>query len=565
MAPPTREHILERPQPLQRGAPGDHVPPRVGLGALALLTLLPRAHAQDVPTVIDANFPPPTQWSHHLPFAELPDGIRSAAFAPDRNSIYVHYTTPVFDTWGFLVAHWPEILGGALAVVSLVALLIAWRIARRRRTPGAPYCRKCNYDLTPQIARDDSGRFAKPSADTRCPECGVLLARARPVRGRRLAFRLMPVAAIWLVCAGAYASLWIARVPRDGRAARWFDLSSASLAELVSKRQWTALKKYVDEGDRVIEVDLAAGKIVRTVATRRSRTWTELAVTPDGSGVIIAGDEHGVLQLVSTRSGRRIAQVRLPERDCPLHHPRRAVIGFSPDGATAFVQWAGRETATCGVSAWNLHTGELVTVATTPSHRGAYIEARDFMLRSASPPRLASIPGFGESFQTKSFIMRRHEAEPSADRPAEFKVAPLPNPSQSRVITSDGSKAYLVAQYGRSLLRVDLNDGQTDGQLSAGPYPFDGALCLGRDDRYLVAGLHRHLAVRDTVERRWLAQLAFPHGLYGPATCISPDNRWIAAVLQAGTSGAFRHELVIWNLAEILEKTSSGAPSSDSP
>ena len=39
--------------------------------------------SQDVPTVVDANIPPPTQWSHHLPFAELPEGIRSVAFAPD--------------------------------------------------------------------------------------------------------------------------------------------------------------------------------------------------------------------------------------------------------------------------------------------------------------------------------------------------------------------------------------------------------------------------------------------------------------------------------------------------
>lgn len=518
--------------------------------------------AQSPPVTIDANLPPPTTFTHYLPVAEFPERIRSIAFAPDREVLYVHYTVRVIDAWSLLVHYWPELLGGVVAVATLLLLIVAWRIRRRTQTKGAPHCRRCNYDLSPQIARDTDNRFAVPDG-SRCPECGVILTKRRPIRGRLTVRRVAPLLVTWLTLAGAYGAMHLAGLPRDGRASTWYDLSSSLLAEFATDRNIAFLRPRVVRGDRIVEVRLATGETARTVATRRSETWSELAVTPDGAGLILRGDEFGTLQLISTRTGRRLARVTLPEPDSPLASRNRSVIGFSPDGTTAYVQWAGRVKAICGVSAWNLRTGELSTVAQTASYIDHSIAppapyGRPFLLRggvSTGPAQFLSIPSFIEAYSTEQFILRFHD-QPSTGDERPLPINPSPDPSQDPALSSDGCLLFVVSQLEDEIFSVDLQSREIVATLSSGgaSHRFHSHLLLSNDSRLLLVGAYpATLLVRDINTERWLAALQYPADLYAPTPSISPDNRWVAAIVQGpSNSTGFRHELVIWNLAEIL-------------
>jgi hypothetical protein len=530
---------------------------------LALAAAGAFGQSQGVVPVVDANVPPPTRWTYHLAFSEVADGVRSAVFAPDRPSIYVHLNMEVFDAWRALVWYWPEVLGAALGVATIAALLIAWRVARRRQVAGAPHCRRCNYDLSPQVERGERGKFRPPADEgARCPECGVLIARARPVRGRRTWVRLSPLAAAWAVLAGGYGAMLIAGVAREGRATYWFDWSSASLAGSIKAHQLGGLAKFIVTGDRVVEVDLRTGKVSRVVTTRRSRTWCEISVTPDGSGLILAGDERGTLQLIGTRTGRRKSAVHLPGPGHPMGSRWRTVVGYSPDGKSAYVQWEGEQSEFSGIGAWDLATNRVVALAQTPGFkRDAYWYSRPFLVRAGSMPAVVSYPSFMEAFPQKSFVLKFHGRDESAPV-KEFAVNPVPGPNQDPRVTVDGAAVFVTSQYGDSILRVGLDEPHTVDALSAGArYQFGEWLELSRDNRYLVAGsAMRCLLVRDMQGKRWVGTLDMPSALYGPKPEISADNRWVAAVAQTGDGRGtpFRDELVVWDLRQILSSTSSG-------
>ena len=144
----------------------------------------------------------------------------SIAFASDKPVLYVHSHVPMVNIWPNLVALWPELLGGVLAIATVLMVIVVLRMRSRPRTAGKPYCRRCNYDLSPQVrVRSVDGRdsFEWDNA-ARCPECGTPLAGAKPITGCRFRRRAAPVVVGWLCLALAYCGLHVMRLPRGGSA-----------------------------------------------------------------------------------------------------------------------------------------------------------------------------------------------------------------------------------------------------------------------------------------------------------------------------------------------------------
>ncbi len=502
------------------------------LAALGLNVLAPNASAQSIK--IDH--------AYRISFPES-SGVHSAVFSADGKSVFVDVAIQPVDAWGALVYLWPEVLGGVVLIATLLAAFLLVRVARRRRRAGVPYCRKCNYDLTGQ-------------SQGRCPECGVETTSVAPVIGRPFMRRVGPMLAIWLVLASGYGAMWAFRLPRSGSASRWLNWPSERLAREADARQIGWLQKWKCSGEKVVEVDLATGKVTRTIAVRTVASYMDMSLTPDGRSVVLAGVQG--LSLVDVRSGRERAQVHLPGEPMVDVHGEQ-VLGYSLDGKTAYVHWVGRQDGICGVSAWNLETGAATTIVKTsayhdPRANGGIYGRRFLRVGREEPPRFISVPTFMESFGSKSFVVRVHGADGSSEK--SFDLGTAVDCSATPAITPDGGSMFLTGQYGHGILGFVPTTGESLGRLNLPMQNAWDTPALNAPGTLLAVPSHGPIELRDTTKKAWVASLRVPSQLIAPRPGFSEDGKWLLAVCQIyGGPGAMplsrnTHELLIWKLPE---------------
>jgi len=534
-------------------------PPRTIKHSLALLlstflalTASPCALAQSPPPAAYMPTIAPT----HVPVFSGSDSVSSIAFAPDKPSLYVLSRILTANPWPNLVALWPEILGGIVALATLVFLLVLRGLKRRPRIVGKPYCRRCNYDLTAHTTPNPSEytkSFTWPPA-ARCPECGTTLDRAKPVRGRRFAHRLAPALAIWLCLILPYAALFAFRTPRNNAAASWFDLSSTWAATNANSFALQRLGLKPLRTDHIVEVDLATGKVIRTVSLRGSTTYFTLAISPDGRTLFLQSRDKNTLDAISVATGRITSSTKLPGTPMvDVQNP--TVLGFTPDGAAAYLQWWNDAGNKSGVARWNWRTGELNPSLTEVSGfaRNPGNWPRLFGLRDhngvGAAPRFYSIVNFMETMSTKKFNITLHDG---AGAPRSIDVQPLPNPMQHPAMSADGGTLYLSGESMKSMVGIDLNSGMRAGELenTANADHFANSA----SGRYVILSGIREIQVRDTAEKKWHLRATLSPALYASRASVSPDGRWLAAVCQGGDLGSpgkpssIVHPVVIWDL-----------------
>jgi hypothetical protein len=243
------------------------------------------------------------------------------------------------------------------------------------------------------------------------------------------------------------------------------------------------------------------------------------------------------------------------------------VIGFTPDGSGAYLQWCDRDRNVSGVALWPWRNGgEIASLAqaagfTRDTGGQASNWPRIFSFRdhngAAGAARFLSIPNFMEAYPTHKFVVMLHDGS-TATR--SIDVQPMPNAHQKPVVSADGTTLFLEGYDRANVLGVDLDSGETIGTvmlpvLGGGT----GGLARSKGGRYLVIGDGRGLLVRDTEAKMWCVRLTLPASLYGPRPSVSPDGRWIAAVCQ-GSNKSFFRRVVVWDLGDhrLVETTNSG-------
>lgn len=476
------------------------------------------------------------------------EDVQSAAFSPDGSTLYAHVQEPAIDLGALVLGQRLWILGGLLLALTLVTLVRARRVLNRPQSAGVLYCRRCNYDLSGH-AQSGSSSTGAPRSPA-CPECGTTLEGRHIVRGRTRRARLVWTAGAWVVLTGLFAGAATPRVARRAAPAieGW---TSTALARLATDRGWTSLQRRIRNFDRVVIVDVKTERAVRTLFRRSCTSYTDIAISPDGRLLIMNGPGD-TAAAYSTSTGRRVRSVALPgNRQYEI--TAATVCGWSNDGSTAFIPWFDRGTAVGGVVAWNLLTGTSPVLFSTPGYKDPdrpWGWGRQFLrLGNAEPARFVSWPSFMEAFPTKTFVLRYH-APGLPDR--EFSPSPKPEWQSRPAASPDGTTLYVPTQpFGLSAF-----DTRTDERLGTlptlnsinHPLALDGA---GR--RLVMAG--QPIQVRDVIDRRWVARLDLPPGLYAPKPAISKDGRTIAAACQGprrtpATPGSFTHELILWKLDE---------------
>lgn len=229
---------------------------------------------------------------------------------PDRLLVIAAYQA--INVWAVIFSAWPEMLG---IVGALVILRVIVRTLRQKRKPGSLYCRRCNYQLTPEQKE-------------RCPECGYDLERRGPAKGTPVRMRLA-VLSFAFIGVIATASFWNHLEPPSQRPANHlFNWSSIRLRDWAYHRPFDLLRDYRTPVDRVLEIDAQTGAVKKTWFNEIAGT-IPIRVTPRAGTIDLLSSPRMVSW--NTQTGQRRADVVFP-MDEP--DPRWVVnFGLSPDAS----------------------------------------------------------------------------------------------------------------------------------------------------------------------------------------------------------------------------------------
>jgi hypothetical protein len=181
------------------------------------------------------------------------DDYSVMAVSPDASNAYFLWTEQRINLWHVATYYWPEELmaSSGFAVIWLTLRLIA-RVSKRR-VPGVPYCRKCNYRLTGINSQ-------------RCPECGAPNTKSNRIVARRIGWAasipIVLVIATSTIVLTATRSFRASRVPwQNVGPAEWLDWSSRTaynLANSVHSLAWLAPHARPVCG--IVQIDLRTGQ-----------------------------------------------------------------------------------------------------------------------------------------------------------------------------------------------------------------------------------------------------------------------------------------------------------------
>ena len=259
----------------------------------------------------------------------------------------------------------------------------------------------------------------------------------------------------------------------------------------------------------------------------------------------------------------------------PIGSASRPIIGFTPDGRGAYIQWldrtptSGGAAGECGVSLWNLDTNKIDDLlATTPSAvpQQGWPLTNEFWLQSGGADwRIIETPSFLEVSRTSKWPLRAYTPR---GREELASLAGM-TPGRDAILNSKAGLVYSLSKYGKSVVAISTTNGQIEEELK--PYsPFghfgDGiALCESRQWLAVTDASTHNVYIRDLREGRWIAELTTPEECYGARLQFAADGSAIAAVMMRGIpigapdpepwESGYPNDLVVWDLRQLSSKS----------
>ncbi|MDQ7012888.1 MAG: hypothetical protein Q9O74_03205 [Planctomycetota bacterium] len=483
---------------------------------------------------------------HYIPF-DMPEEARDVLFLGETGRAIIHSHVEAIDLWEVAVFVWPEVLGTLVGLWLLVALWIVWRRAHRPRRRGVLFCRRCNYELG---AADDREQLI--AAKAVCTECGRDITPRLLVPGRAQRWRVLRPLAVGLLPAVALGVLFaFVGLNRTGPPVRWLNFPSVRASELTAERGWTWFDGFRRGVDRFEEWDLEAGKPVRVIRTGPGRTYTRACLTADGSGLIAGERRSSSLVCIDTATGRVLSQLTVPVTSM-VAFGEHAIVPHPSDAEKVFVLVLDRDAEEHVLHSWNTVSGESSELYRTPAwsyQPGIPVERSLALTTIDNEPMLVMLPTFMESFSRDVFEVSVLSLTGQEAR--TFDIKPKPDPMGAAVVPGE---PRLYATRGNGLVGIDLETGKTLGILRKGSERIGtrevASTANGR--LLLVPSSNGTILVRDTRATAWLPSLLEDTPGYAPQLSVSPEGRWVAAVLQRNTGTpaqkSFAHDVLIWKL-----------------
>lgn len=492
--------------------------------------------------------------------------VSCAALSPDGQTVYFGLTSNALPPEVLLypVAPYLAALSGLVGLVILVLAVL--RVVRRHQRHDRAYCRKCNYDLTPVSSTPDSA-----PGTTICPECGATLAAEPPVRGRSTIRRLVTPVAAAVVC-GILAVALAFNLAWSAPFFRTMGVQLVPLPPMVCKVLSKPLQTLsIARRESLFEAPAFGGTPVPLCSM--PMTYAGITIAPDGRSLFVGDQFDGFVQ-IDARTGRRLQSPPMTDR-VPIGSASRPIIGFTPDGRGAYIQWldrtptSGGAAGECGVSLWNLDTNKIDDLlATTPSAvpQQGWPLTNEFWLQSGGADwRIIETPSFLEVSRTSKWPLLAYTPR---GREELASLAGM-TPGRDAILNSKAGIVYSLSKYGKSVVAISTTNGQIEEELK--PYSAFGhfgdgiALCESRQWLAVTDASTHNIYIRDLRAGRWIAELTTPEECYGARLQFAADGSAIAAVMMRGIpigapdpepwEGGYPNDLVVWDLRHLSMKT----------
>lgn len=463
---------------------------------------------------------------------------------PQDHAGYINVQREVIDIWAVLTYYWPEI---AIVAFMLAGTICLWRLLRRRRTPGEPYCRRCNYRLT--------------GGDTKkCPECGTALSGRNRVIGKRIRFKL---AATTLIMVGVPVPLlfgvWSQRLPRHGAFTEWVDWSSMSLHDYAAKHKLQWLTAHARTVQLILEVDLATGETLRVVHDDSLGWYENLLIDADGSDIFTVSCtpdlnppeawDVRVVQIDAASGGVR-RSIPIGRGGWPLQ-----LVGYDDMEQTLYVLSSDELLSTV-----NCSTGEvsrfancsLVLPIPPAKQRLVVGEADGDVLLRAGP--------------NSQFVRNTYKVS-LWDAPTRSVAASLGEsiPIGALAASGDGKRLY-AAVYGKGVQIWNLERPEQAPWIVTkdGPARSLDQITISPDGRYLFA-IHSDpmgmiapsIHIFDLELLKWVGERAVPPGSGALELSVSGDGKFLVANCYVQTT--FGAQLAIYELEDLAPSSKDGA------
>lgn len=512
--------------------------------------------------------------AHRLEWSHSPRLV-GAEFSADGQTVFVHMHTPMLDLFAVMVGYAWWI---ALAVF-VVGMAVSWwwllRVNARPQQGGLPYCRKCNYELSGQVAWDETERVwaMAPSENGggggRCPECGAELAKVRARRGvATWKRRLWPSGLALVACAVFFMAIGLrlygALIVNAGNSSR---LLSVELAEWVEREGIRWLRPFVVSGDRIVAIDAASGREIREVLRTREISFTRARLSPDGKTMLRLGRGGGpdqvTLRMHAMEPGGRDGAIEVPISVFPpmdLHSP---LVGMIEGGSRVLMcGQAGQEDVLVEL--------DLGSGAIRMLHRAPAFEPRMHANWSANqwddPSTLVRSSSFRESHRTKEMLIQVFDfidgsVVPRVDwkQTTQIGVRHAVWAGARATILPDGERALVpTTMHGAAMLELDLAKGGVGRVLQSRGSMWHSIASEGSIAAIAESVGRYRLRIYHTEPTELIATAPYSTELVNPVPHLSRDGRRLAAIGFIGTGqysppGGYRHVLLLYDLAAVHE------------
>jgi hypothetical protein len=533
---------------------------------VTLLLLLPAVTLRaDTPTT---SAPDPVQPITRISFPCRP-WVGKAVFSKDGESLFVHLPNNAINLWEVFTYHWPEALGGLLILTAIICCLAMARVARSKRIPGAPHCRKCNYCLLENTRE-------------RCPECNH--PTKRPIKGRPQWLRLLPWSTALIALAAFYLCLWVINVPRTGWASNYFNLWSPKILEFAKKKNIAWLVARGIAVDEIVEYETMTGKQRRILFTQplhmqlQWRTYC-MCLTPDGKGVILPGYEHDALAVVSIETGRIVHRLECPEIPSRPKTRWTHIAGFDQSGETVYVDAIDEKSKEGVLVSWSWEQDKHAILFKSAAYERTYgagqksLEPRRFLkLPDRIGSQFLSLPGSRACGNAKEIDLTLIDFDVPAPSREKLTFSIGMWGFQDPLFSTDGNQVLIHAKSPNELTYFDLSTGQRDNSVQLpGWCSLNLNYAIDRNSNKLILQAFHNpppsgfldafkdrpdqnlFVVQDTDTRDWIGRYVAPTRWMPSYLITSPDGRYFASQGFTGVmqKGMYLHELLIYDLQSL--------------
>jgi hypothetical protein len=463
--------------------------------------------------------------------------LAGAVFSSDGKAIFA-LTREVTFHFGILLDQSLHVWLGVICLpLAIIACLRMFAVVRTPREVGKRYCPACNYCVT-----HDGGTLPT------CSECGVDLAKRKPIVGKSSNRRVLTIAFTFLF---PTVLVWVVatKLSMTSGIFRHLDWHSTALGQRLDPNKSDWWRWGLTLRQSLYRCDITTGEVV-LIKDFDGATFCEIGTNPvTGDIYLQAGRDQ--ITLVDPKTGRMRARVPSADEVTIANRESPLAIDHDPVTGTVFTSWQAWSPAMLRsiLASWNPQSEKLQVIADNLPTEGdpANTSPRRFITKGDATRRFVlALPSFTEVDQGKQYpvhVYTRAHALSQFQRTHMVDLGGNMSPQQAGVISLRDNVLVLATGNRRlggeaeELRAFDL-DALTRGEvqvrwnISVARSPHE-LLALSPDETMLYAGTKSGIAEIALAERGIQRLLSPADRHFYPTSLIASPTHVLARSLRS--------------------------------